>query len=420
MPTGAGHDLGDRPVGPLPPGRVFRDQPEGEQSLEKQANSLDTSLSSTAEVPVSGTGGTDSQNGRKRSCSGGSVRATSPGATSSASVQGGGLGMGPDEAAPLPQAATRPRSFEPAAGQLAAGSTEAMAAEAPSVSSAAAIPESSRIGGSLPAEPSPVMAPVPASAQASDKEAQEEQAVPPPMATFKEGGLRTTVNTPSAIIDEGDLEDDGPYDTEQYMYYAQQYAQLAEQYAAYAQFCARFAPHAGQDFGSLSSAQQQALVQQLQQVQQTQQTQPSAPLAAPAAAPPPQAPSPLPEGGLEMPQAVRQQERSTSSQAEQLERLTKSSSSSSQAEQPAPLSTNVQDAPNGPTPIIVTPYRHNWLISGNHRVGGPDGAWLEGLKKDFQKSAEILTSVVGSCSSCAPGLLSREKDGEDNGGCKQM
>merc|ERR1712232_1095591 len=36
-------------------------------------------------------------------------------------------------------------------------------------------------------------------------------------------------------------------------------------------------------------------------------------------------------------------------------------------------------------PIMVTPYRHNWLISGSHR-DGREGAWLESLKGDITKS----------------------------------
>merc|ERR1719218_368966 len=64
--------------------------------------------------------------------------------------------------------------------------------------------------------------------------------LPPPKSTFKAGGLRTTVNTPEALVTEADVEEQ--LQPEQYMQYAQQYAALAQQYAAYAQYCAQFAP----------------------------------------------------------------------------------------------------------------------------------------------------------------------------------
>merc|ERR1719440_1980220 len=66
--------------------------------------------------------------------------------------------------------------------------------------------------------------------------------LPPPKSSFKQGGLRTTVNTPETLVTEAEVE--APLEPEQYMYYAQQYAALAQQYAAYAQYCAQFAPQA--------------------------------------------------------------------------------------------------------------------------------------------------------------------------------
>merc|ERR1719445_1472938 len=74
---------------------------------------------------------------------------------------------------------------------------------------------------------------------AADKQ-DEVVKLPPAKSTYKEGRLRTTVNTPEALVNEADV--DAPLEPEQYMYYAQQYAALAQQYAAYAQYCAQFAP----------------------------------------------------------------------------------------------------------------------------------------------------------------------------------
>merc|ERR1719440_1089900 len=66
--------------------------------------------------------------------------------------------------------------------------------------------------------------------------------LPPAKSNYKEGRLRTTVNTPETLVSEADVE--APLEPEQYMFYAQQYAALAQQYAAYAQYCAQFAPQA--------------------------------------------------------------------------------------------------------------------------------------------------------------------------------
>merc|ERR1712167_526455 len=154
---------------------------------------------------------------------------------------------------------------------------------------------------------------------------------------FKTGGLRTTVNTPETLATEADTE--APLEPEQYMYYAQQYAALAQQYAAYAQYCAQFAPQAaaaqaaaGGSPGTSSSS---------------------------SAGPPP-------------PSAI-----ATSSQGS-------GAASSSQAQ--------AQPKAN---PIMITPYRHNWLISGAHKDG--QGAWLEGLKGDVKKSIKKLSTYVGGC-----------------------
>lgn len=186
----------------------------------------------------------------------------------------------------------------------------------------------------------PIAEGVPADAAAAAE--MQEQQLPPARATYREGRLRTTVNTPETLVTEADMEE--VLEPEQYMYYAQQYATLAQQYAAYAQYCAQFAPQAAGGGGA-------------------------------------SCPGPAAGSGAVSP-------------AEQ----------GSSAAQQAPKN----------TPIMVTPYRHNWLISGAHRGGGGDGAWLSGLKSDVKKSVAVLQRYVGGCRSCTPGTDDAAQQ------CKQM
>jgi hypothetical protein len=194
----------------------------------------------------------------------------------------------------------------------------------------------------------------PLPAQAPKPEVKPED-VPPPKSSFKKGGLRTTVNTPETLVSEADVE--APLEPEQYMYYAQQYAALAQQYAAYAQYCAQFAPQA-------AAAQAAA----------TGGSTPGA--SSSSGGPPPSAPSTVATSG-------------------------QGAASSSQQAQAQPKA----------NPIMITPYRHNWLISGSHKDG--QGAWLESLKGDMKKSIQKLGTYVGGCRAC-PG------PGAQGSQCKQM
>jgi len=197
---------------------------------------------------------------------------------------------------------------------------------------------------------------------AANKEGEQEEMVelPPAKSTYHEGRLRTTVNTPEALVSEADA--DAPIEPEQYMYYAQQYAALAQQYAQYAQYCAQFAPQAaaaiaassGGDVGGSGG------------------------------------------GGGGGSSVSGGGDVSTGA-------ATASSSSSGEATQ----------APKN-TPIMVTPYRHNWLISGAHRAGGGDLAWVDNLRGDMKKSISALTRYVGGCRQCTPGTAT------SNSPCSQM
>lgn len=164
----------------------------------------------------------------------------------------------------------------------------------------------------------------------------KEEDIPEQKSTYKTGGLRTTVNTPETLVTEADAEED--LQPEQYMYYAQQYAALAQQYAAYAQYCAQFAPQAAGGGGDAAA-----------QGAQAQQSSASAPSSSAA------------------PGAV-------STQQQQKEQTQKN------------------------TPIMVTPYRHNWLISGNHR-GENEKGLFEG---EITKTVAALGRYIGGCRACAP------------------
>lgn len=200
--------------------------------------------------------------------------------------------------------------------------------------------------------------------------------LPEAKSKLKKGGLKTTVNSPDCLVSEAQSE---VLDPEQYMMYAQQYAALAQQYAQYAQYCAAYAPQlqaaqaqqaaiaAGADPAQVQMQMQMHMQQQQQmQMQQQQQSQQSR-------GPPQHMVAPQP-----------------------------GSKGKKQSGPAAAAASNPNVNPNAPKPIMITPYRHNWLISGNHR-GDKNGSesWAEGLKKDLAKLVAPLTSRV-SCRSCMP------------------
>lgn len=204
-----------------------------------------------------------------------------------------------------------------------------------------------------------------ASAQGTEPGRPEDDVpLPPPKGTYKQGRLRTTVNTPETLVSEADAEyDDVSIEPEQAMFYAQQYAALAQQYAAYAQYCAQFAPQAAHAAVAQAAANQSA--------DGTQQATISGRAATPAG------------------EQQRQQSEAEKKEKEQKEQKN--------------------------TPILVTPYRHNWLISGAHR-GDNGGTWFDGFSGDFKKSISELTRSIGGCRLCSPNpaVVDEDKD------CRQM
>jgi len=181
---------------------------------------------------------------------------------------------------------------------------------------------------------------MPQAAPAKKEPEVKEEDLPPAKSTFKTGGLRTTVNTPKTLVTEADAE--APLEAEQYMYYAQQYAALAQQYAAYAQYCAQFAPQAAAAQAAASGS------------------SPGASSSSSGGPPPP------------------------------------ASGTVANASQGGGATTQAQPKA-GPTPIMITPYRHNWLISGSHNG---NGSWLESLKGDVKKSVQKLGTYVGGNRAC--------------------
>lgn len=180
--------------------------------------------------------------------------------------------------------------------------------------------------------------------------------LPPAKSTYKQGGLRTTVNTPECLVSEADVEE--PLEPEQYMFYAQQYAALAQQYAAYAQYCAQFAPQAAAAQAAASG---------------------SGPSASGASSSSSGAPASSQSGGVAVSAPASSSQEQGQAQPKQM-------------------------------PIMVTPYRHNWLISGAHKEGG--AGWMENLKEDMKKSVKKLSTYVGASRAC-PSTPNNEQ-------CKQM
>eukprot|EP00933_Yihiella_yeosuensis_P017959 TRINITY_DN14933_c0_g2_i1.p1 TRINITY_DN14933_c0_g2~~TRINITY_DN14933_c0_g2_i1.p1 ORF type:complete len:388 (+),score=129.82 TRINITY_DN14933_c0_g2_i1:78-1241(+) len=197
-----------------------------------------------------------------------------------------------------------------------------------------------------------------AAATAANLGPQTEGELPAKKSEYKSGGLRTTVNTPKSLIDEIEpAEEDA--DAEQYMAYAQQYAQLAQQCAAYAQHYAALAPQL--------RAQQEAA-----------------------------------NGGG-----------SSSSSGG----AASSSGGGGASTNPA---AGAGDQTSRNTPIMVTPYRHNWLISGAHRDenGEIQGNFMSNFSADVVSTMRSVASVLGadgrSCCSMTPADVLQKDD------CKQM
>merc|ERR1712054_577249 len=64
-------------------------------------------------------------------------------------------------------------------------------------------------------------------------------------------------------------------------------------------------------------------------------------------------------------------------------------------------SSQAQAQPKAPSTnqIMITPYRHNWLIAGGQK-DGQGGSWLQNLKGDVDKSIKKLGTYVAGCRAC--------------------
>mmetsp|Transcript_61095 Transcript_61095/g.133776 ORF Transcript_61095/g.133776 Transcript_61095/m.133776 type:complete len:221 (-) Transcript_61095:179-841(-) len=94
-------------------------------------------------------------------------------------------------------------------------------------------------------------------------------------------------------------------------------------------------------------------------------------------------------------------------QAREVQSQQAAASTASQQQQQQQQQQAAQQGQQKNTPIMVTPYRHNWLISGSHR-GNQDGAWYEAIKGDLVKTFGTLSRYVGGCRACAPVPWSEE------------
>lgn len=152
----------------------------------------------------------------------------------------------------------------------------------------------------------------------------------------KAGMLRTTVQNPSALERERrDVPPCDPAYAEQYMVYAQQYAAYAQHFAMYAQFCAQ----GGR----------------------------------PAIAPSPQPQAQACSGSCCPPSASGSQGGAPCAPS--------ASSGSAPASQQVEKAKSQPQPKNAPKPIMVTPYRHNWLISGAQSDKQDSGSWAEQFRK---------------------------------------
>ncbi|CAK0870248.1 unnamed protein product, partial [Prorocentrum cordatum] len=274
-------------------------------------------------------------------------------------------------AAPPPPAGQKPK---PAVeGGLGFGGGAASGSAGPPASAALASAQSPpcSLGPRQPPPPPGGGPPGQSGPQCEEAGAGALESLPPAKSKFRSGGLRTTVNTPTTLVTEADVED-GPLEPEHYMYYAQQYAALAQQYAAYAQYCAQFAPPEG------------------------------SPGVPPAAIPSPAA---LEGGAREAPKNVPIR-RSFSEVRADVFRYDRNWYRNSLGPPKVCVC-----AISWLSAIMVTPYRHKWLISGSHREDGE--TWYNGFKGDVIKSVRTLGGYVG-CRSCA---FSNIAKGDE---CKQM
>lgn len=146
----------------------------------------------------------------------------------------------------LPRAAAPPRALAPGCCAGVAASSDSVAEALALAPAAASAPASAAAPGAAPRGAGGGGEARGAKAEAGE-EAELPVELPPARHVFRQGGIRTTVNTPAVLVTEAGYDDDeeeeeddvGP---EQYPQLEQQYRHLAEQYSAYAQYCAQFNP----------------------------------------------------------------------------------------------------------------------------------------------------------------------------------
>jgi len=194
----------------------------------------------------------------------------------------------------------------------------------------------------------PVAPPPPPKPTCGDAECTECQFDPKIQKKPNGGGLKTTISHPSSLERERrDVPPCDPAYAEQYMMYAQQYAAYAQHFAMYAQYCAQL--------GQLTEEQQKLAAPMLSIAEE-----PSAPsTVAPAGC----ASSSCADSSCGVPCPPTAQAPASGTPAQPQPQTQGQIQSQPNAVTKAKAKAQPKNAPK---PIMITPYRHNWLISGDH------------------------------------------------------
>jgi len=221
----------------------------------------------------------------------------------------------------------------------------------------------------------------------------------------RQGGLKTTIHHPAALERERrDIPPCDPAYAEQYMMYAQQYAAYAQHFAMYAQYCAQQGQPQEPPPRQLNNG--PPPVQSGQHKSSTQ-------LHSIAEECGPQSSCCASEGSTctqdpsksEHASASQAQAKSGSSASQQVAPKTKTQSPQEAVAKAQPSKEAVAKAQpkakEAPKPIMITPYRHNWLISGVHNEAEGDGekTWTQEIRRF---TGFDLEKLYAQCRTCMP------------------
>jgi len=242
-------------------------------------------------------------------------------------------------------------------------------------------------------EPSPPRPAPPERPKCDDPDCNDCQLGPPPaLGNPRQGGLKTTLQNPEALERERrDIPPCHPEYAEQYMMYAQQYAAYAQHFAMYAQFCAQ----QGQPSEEPQPRQLRGPLQTI-----TEEREP--PSSCGGSEGKSCCPAPTASAGAppKKPDAQPQQPKAISGPSGPQRAMVEA-----QPQKQAVAKAQPKAVPkDGPKPIMITPYRHNWLISGVHEEEGEQG---EKEKKTWTQEIQRFTGfdlgkLSAQCRTCFP------------------